>query len=154
MGSVLQARDPAWRFGWLRFDEPCIEIAFCARTILLEESVSASRSPRVCGTPFAILLFWWNHRLFGNPLTFGYSAAFGPAHGLGLHTDPWGNVYGAIEALAYTGADLTQLGMHLIESPLPVIAVIGAALMIWPGRGAPVVLLWWTLAAVAASARL
>ena len=46
------------------------------------------------GTPFAILLFAWNQTLFGNPLALGYSVAFGPAHGLGLHIDPWGNRYG------------------------------------------------------------
>jgi 4-amino-4-deoxy-L-arabinose transferase-like glycosyltransferase len=89
------------------------------------------------GAPFALLLFGWNSLLFGHPLRLGYTAAFGPAHGLGLRIDPWGNRYGATEALAYTAADLLQLGVGLLESPLPLIALIGVALWLGPlPRGA------------------
>ena len=95
------------------------------------------------GAPFAAFLFWWNARLFGDPLTLGYSVAFGPAHGLGFHVDPWGNRYGALEALAYTGADMVQLGAHLFESPLPALALIGVALVVTRlPRGAGVLLAW------------
>jgi hypothetical protein len=107
----------------------------------------------VGGLPFAALLFSWNQLLFGGPLTLGYTAAFGPAHGLGLHPDPWGNVYGPVQALAYTGADLSQLGAHLLEGPLPAVAVVGAALVVVRRLppGTPL-LLAWALAGVLANA--
>ncbi len=105
------------------------------------------------GLPFAIFLFWWNDHLFGNPLTLGYTAAFGPAHGLGFHTDPWGNLYGPLQALAYTGADIVQLGTHLLESPLPALALVGLGLLLVrrmpPGSG---LFLAWAFGAVGANA--
>lgn len=105
------------------------------------------------GVPFAALLLGWNEALFGHPFRLGYAAAFGPAHGLGLHVDPWGNRYGAVEALAYSGADLVQLGTALFESPLPAVALVGLALAWtparWRGTGP---LLAWALAGVAANA--
>ena len=102
------------------------------------------------GTPFAILLLAWNQRLFGDPFALGYTAAFGPAHGLGLHIDPWGNRYGWVEALAYTGADSVQLGAHLLETPLPALALIGAALVLGSlPRGAGVLCAWAGAALVA-----
>lgn len=106
----------------------------------------------VGGAPFAALLFFWNARLFGSPLRLGYSAAFGPSHGLGFHTDPWGNRYGVVESLGYTGADLSQLGIRLLESPIPVVAVIGIALLrrSLPRGAQPLVA--WCVAAVVANA--
>jgi len=102
------------------------------------------------GAPFAALLLWWNTTLFGSPLRLGYSAAFGPAHALGLHRDPWGNLYSATEALAYTGADLSLLGVRLLESPLPLIAVVGVLLLMRPvQRGQGVFLAWAGVALVA-----
>ena len=95
------------------------------------------------GAPFALMLLAWNQWLFGQALTMGYTAAFGPAHGLGLHVDPWGNRYGWVEALAYTGADAVQLGAHLLETPLPALALIGAALLLSGlPRGAGVLCVW------------
>ncbi len=78
----------------------------------------------VGGSPFAVLLLGWNLRLFGSPTRLGYTAAFGPAHGLGFHDDPWGNAYGPVEALAYTGADLLMLGVRLLEGPLPALVLV------------------------------
>jgi len=102
------------------------------------------------GTPFAILLLAWNQRLFGDPFLLGYTAAFGPAHGLGLLIDPCGNRYGWVEALAYTGADSVQLGAHLLETPLPALALIGAALALGSlPRGAGVLCAWAGAALVA-----
>jgi hypothetical protein len=96
------------------------------------------------GLPFAVLLLTWNRLLFGGPFVLGYSAAFGPAHGLGFHRDPWGNVYGLREAIAYTSVDLTLLGNVLLESVLPATAVVGVALVIGGtlGEGAGVLLAW------------
>ncbi len=105
------------------------------------------------GIPFAAFLFWWNAHLFGGPLTLGYTAAFGPEHGLGFHIDPWGNVYGPVQALAYTGADLVQLGTHLLESPLPALALVGLGLLyarrLPAGSG---LFMAWAFGAVAANA--
>lgn len=105
------------------------------------------------GLPFAALLLGWNQALFGHPLRLGYTTAFGPSHGLGFHVDPWGNAYGALEAVAYTGADLVQLGMALLESPFPAVALIGLGFALaprrWDGAG-PVVA--WAVAGVAANA--
>ena len=105
------------------------------------------------GSPFALLLLAWNQALFSSPFRLGYTAAFGPAHGLGFHADPWGNAYGLREALAHTGADLVQLGLALFESPLPALALVGLALALaprLPEGTAP--LLAWALAGVGANA--
>jgi hypothetical protein len=104
------------------------------------------------GLPFAGLLFWWNARLFEHPLQLGYSAAFGPSHGLGFGVDPWGNLYGAVEAMGYTGGDLTMLGLKLFESPIPTLAFIGAVLIVRPLPRGVTVFAAWAAAAVLANA--
>ncbi len=107
----------------------------------------------VGGLPFALALAAWNKALYGHALSLGYTLAFGPAHGLGFHTDPWGNRYGPLEALAYTGSDLTLLGSHLLETPLPALAMVGLGLLVM--RRAPegaVPILAWALAGVVANA--
>ncbi len=107
----------------------------------------------VGGLPFALALAAWNKALYGHALQLGYTVAFGPAHGLGFHIDPWGNRYGPVEALAYTGSDLTLLGSHLLETPLPAVAVVGLGLLLCRRvleGAAP--LLAWALAGVVANA--
>lgn len=104
------------------------------------------------GAPFALLLFAWNQVLFGSPFRLGYSAAFGPSHGLGFHTDPWGNRYGPIEALGWSGADLLQLGIRLLENPIPVVAVVGAGLLARAVPKSARALVAWCAAALAANA--
>ncbi|MCG6954794.1 MAG: hypothetical protein LJF04_02280, partial [Gemmatimonadetes bacterium] len=104
------------------------------------------------GIPFAVALLGWNQVLFGDPFMLGYSAAFGPAHGLGLHPDPWSNAYGLRQAVAYTATDLLLLGSLLLESPLPTLPVVGLGLMTAPVLGEGVaVLLAWAVAGVAAN---
>jgi len=104
------------------------------------------------GLPLAALLFGWNSVLNGGPLRLGYAAAFGPGHGLGFHVDPWGNQYGPVQALAYSGADMVGLGASLFGSPLPAVAIVAVGLLLVPaGRGRA--LLWaWSLVPVAANA--
>jgi predicted outer membrane lipoprotein len=104
------------------------------------------------GAPFAVLLLWWNNTLFGDPTRLGYTAAFGPTHGLGWHRDPWGNEYGALEALGYTGADLSLLGIRLLESPLPIVAIVGMLLLTGPVHRNAWVFLMWVASAVGANA--
>jgi hypothetical protein len=105
------------------------------------------------GLPWAAFFFGYHARVFGSPTTLGYAVAFGPAHGLGFHRDPWGNLYGVREALAYTGTDLSTLSLRLFETPLPAVAVVGLFLLAVP-RVAPGtrLLLGWALVPVAANA--
>jgi hypothetical protein len=77
------------------------------------------------GLPLLAGLFAYNTRFFGSPFRFGYRESFGESVGLGFGTDPWGNFYGPVEALAYTSADLTTLSLNLLETPVPAVVLIG-----------------------------
>ncbi|TVP42984.1 MAG: hypothetical protein EA350_14560 [Gemmatimonadales bacterium] len=106
------------------------------------------------GLPFLALHLAYNRFAFGGALTFGYDAAWGPSHGLGFHVDPYGNMYGLVEALMYTAADLAALNLNLLEIPLPLVAVVGCFLLLARGRlpfGVWVLGLW-ALLPVAANA--
>jgi hypothetical protein len=105
------------------------------------------------GLPCAALLPSYNASMFGSPLTLGYEALHGPAHGLGLHADPWAYPYGLREAVAYSASDLVQLGVGLLDSPLSVVMVAALYLVVARGlpRGASVVAAW-ALLPVAANA--
>jgi hypothetical protein len=105
------------------------------------------------GLPFALALLGYDRRVFGAPLRLGYEVAFGPAHGLGFHPDPWGNLYGLREALGYTAADVATLGLHLFETPLSGPLLVGLFLLVVPGlsRGTRI-LVGWALLPVAANA--
>lgn len=72
----------------------------------------------------------YNHSLFGSALRFGYEAALGPAAGLGFGVDPWGNVYGPLQALGYVSAELGALSLNLLETPFPLVALIGVWLVL------------------------
>jgi hypothetical protein len=78
------------------------------------------------GLPSALALLILDDATFGSPFVLGYEALYGPAHGLGLHTDPWSYPYGLREALAYSSSDLVQLGATLLEAPVSVV-LLGAA---------------------------
>jgi hypothetical protein len=103
--------------------------------------------------PLLLAFFAYNMHFFGGPMRMGYEVALGPAMSLGFHRDPWGNMYGPLQALAYTSADLVSLNVALFESPLPAVAVIGLFLLfarsIGPGT---VVLMAWAFSQVAANA--
>ena len=103
------------------------------------------------GAPFAVLLGWFNQRLYGSPLTLGYLAAFGDRHRLGFHMDPWGYPYSLREAVAFTSSDVLSLGIQLLETPFPVTAVIGLYLLLASRlpRGAGVLAAWAFLPVVA-----
>jgi len=81
------------------------------------------------GAPFALALGWYNRALFGAPTTLGYIAAFGERHGLGFHQDPWGNEYTPLDALGLTSGDVIVFGTQLLETPVPLGAVIGLWLL-------------------------
>ncbi len=103
------------------------------------------------GMPFALFLGWYNQRLFGDPLTLGYSAAYGDRHGLGFHMDPWGAPYGPAEALGFTSTDFLEIGIRFLETPVPLTAVVGLYLLsarTLP-RGAGFLVMWATLPLIA-----
>ena len=105
------------------------------------------------GLPFAVLLGLYNQRLFGGLTRFGYLEAFGSNHGLGFHLDPWGYMYGPGSALAFTSTDLLALGVQLLETPLPVTAMIGGFLLLGPRLpGGSGIVLTWALLPVLANA--
>lgn len=81
------------------------------------------------GLPFAVFLGWFNAKLFGSPATMGYITAFGETHELGFHSDPWGYPYSFSDALGFTSTDLLSFGIQLLETPLPIGAVIGLWLL-------------------------
>ena len=103
------------------------------------------------GAPFAVFLGWFNQRLYGNPFTLGYVAAFGDRHRLGFHMDPWGYPYSIREAVAYTSSDMLSLGIQLLETPFPITAVIGLYLLLASRlpRGVGVLAAWAVLPVVA-----
>jgi hypothetical protein len=105
------------------------------------------------GVPSALLLFLYDETLFGSPFLLGYEALYGPAHGLGLHADPWAYPYGLREALAYSSSDLVQLGGALLETPVSLVLVGAAYLVLVRSlpRGVAVVAAW-ALLPVAANA--
>ncbi len=108
----------------------------------------------VGGLPLLAAHLAYNRWAFGSATTFGYDVAWGAAHGLGFHLDPYGNVFGPVESLLYTGASLAALNLNLLEVPLPLVAGVGAYLLLRRTalpRGERILALW-ALLPVAANA--
>jgi len=104
------------------------------------------------GAPILLAFLRYNQHFFGSPLRLGYEVAAGPAIGLGFHRDIWGNIYGLREAIGYTSADLLALSVHLVESPLPIVLVIAAWLLLARRiQSAERVILAWALLPVIAN---
>ena len=109
-----------------------------------------SAATLIGGAPFAVLLGWFNHRLFGGATTFGYLAAFGADHGLGFHRDPWGYPYGIAEALGFTSTDTLAIGVQFLETSIPLTALVGVYLLTAARlpKGASMLLAWALLPVV------
>lgn len=101
-----------------------------------------------CALPLLLVVGLYNAHFFGHPTTFGYSAALGPRAGLGFGTDPWGNRYGVLEALAYTSAELMALNVFLLETPLPLVLFVGAYFALSHRCTSQERLLFWWVAAL------
>jgi hypothetical protein len=146
--------------GWSLMTRPLSTVAMAAALALLIPFVSparftALRFGRIMALaatgalPFIGLLLGYNYYFFGDPFTFGYEIAMGPQMRLGFLSDPWGNHYGPVEALAYTSADIMALGVNLLESPLSAVALIGVFLIVARTLSAGErVLVAWALAPV------
>ena len=106
----------------------------------------------MAATPFLAFLAVYNNIFFGSPLRFGYDAAWGARAGLGFHLDPWGNRYGPLEAIGFTSSDLVALSLNLLETPIPLVVVVGAYLLLARRLSlAERVLAAWALVPVAAN---
>ena len=101
--------------------------------------------------PVLVALGAYNQHFFGNPLRFGYLAAQGPLILPGFHQNPVGELYGPLQALAYTSSDLVALSLYLLETPIPAVLIVGLFLL-FARRLSPgvwVIALWALLPVVA-----
>jgi len=87
--------------------------------------IRLSISAAIGALPLLLAVGAYNNHFFGSPLRFGYVVAQGPLTGLGFHQDPYGHHYGIAEALQYTSSDLGTLSLYLLETPLPVVLIVG-----------------------------
>jgi hypothetical protein len=78
--------------------------------------------------PIALLL-WANARTTGGPLLFAYDVANGPAHRLGFHLDPNGELHTPLRGLVYASGYLMRFDRFLFEWPLPGLLVVCAVLL-------------------------
>jgi hypothetical protein len=71
------------------------------------------------GLPVAVAWGYVNWRLYGSPLTLGYSVLYGAEHNLGFHTDPWGQPFTPAIALSNVAMAVRRLHIYLYEWPIP-----------------------------------
>lgn len=96
----------------------------------------------VGGAPAVLGLLLLNWKLFGAPLTFGYSALFGPAHGLGFHVDPYGENYTPTVGFQHLVYALRRMHIYLFEWPVPALLPMAIwAVFGWKRRQADAVML-------------
>ncbi|MCZ6918870.1 MAG: hypothetical protein O7I93_18995 [Gemmatimonadetes bacterium] len=69
--------------------------------------------------PVAVVWGFVNWRTFGDPFALGYTALYGPEHGLGFHADPWGRSYTPLVGLSNLAVAVRRLHIHLFEWPVP-----------------------------------
>ena len=92
--------------------------------------VKRSLAAAVGISPVLIAIGAYNRHFFGSPFIFGYTASQGPLVGPGFHRDPTGAVYGPLQALGYTSADLVTFSLNLLETPLPAVVVAAVFLLV------------------------
>jgi hypothetical protein len=104
-------------------------------------------------SPILAAIGAYNQHLFGSPFTFGYVASQGPLVEPGFHRDPTGAFYGPLQALGYTSSDLVTFSLYLLETPIPVVVVVGLFLLLAKRFSVGVrVIAIWALLPVAANA--
>ncbi|UCC82051.1 MAG: hypothetical protein JSW46_13730 [Gemmatimonadota bacterium] len=74
-------------------------------------------------------LLLYNGLTTGHPLRFGYSLLWGAGHGLGFHTDPWGQPFTPIVSFANTALDFQRLNVLLFLWPFPSLIFVFVALL-------------------------
>ncbi len=94
--------------------------------------LAAARRPRALATvvlgglPLVLALAWYNWRLFGGPLDFGYTVLWGEGHQLGFHADAWGDEYTPLIGLGNVVSAIRRLHIYLFEWPIPALLLVGA----------------------------
>jgi len=76
------------------------------------------------GLPVALAWGLLNWRLYGHPLTMGYSAVWGPELRLGFHLDPWGNPFTPLVALSNAAVAIRRLHIYMYEWPVPALLLL------------------------------
>jgi hypothetical protein len=71
------------------------------------------------GLPMVLLLAYFNWRVFGHPLEFGYGALYGQAQRMGFHVDVFGNTFTPTVAVGNLAAAVRRLHIYLFEWPIP-----------------------------------
>jgi hypothetical protein len=74
-----------------------------------------------------VLVGWgyFNWRLFGSPLSIGYSAVYGSELNLGFGVDPWGRPFTPLVALSNFAVAMRRLHLFLYEWPIPALLPLG-----------------------------
>ncbi len=87
------------------------------------------------GAPILLAWAWFNWRIFGNPFTLGYAILYGEEHGLGFHTDPWGEPYNPWVGLSNMVLAVQRLNIYLYEWPIPALLPLVVWALAGPQRG-------------------
>jgi len=119
--------------------------------VALPKTVKDAGGAAIGIAPFIIAIGAYNKHFFGSALRFGYSALVGPLVNPGFHRDPSGHYYGPLQAIEYTSSDLTTLSINLLESLLPVVAIVALYLMLARNlsRGTRILIAWALLPVLA-----
>jgi hypothetical protein len=74
-----------------------------------------------------VLVGWgyFNWRLFGGPLTLGYTALYGSELNLGFGVDPWARPFTPAVALGNLAVAMRRLNLFLYEWPIPALLPLG-----------------------------
>ena len=76
---------------------------------------------------------YFNWRLYGSPLTIGYTAVYGSELGLGFGMDPWGRSFTPLVAASNLAAAMRRVNLYLYEWPIPALLPLG----LWALAGRP-----------------
>lgn len=77
----------------------------------------------------ASINFWINAVVTGDPFLPGYVKLWGPGHGVGFHTSPWGDAHTVGTGLRNQLINISLLNEYLFESPLPGLMAIAILLI-------------------------
>lgn len=80
----------------------------------------------------ALAVGWSNLQTTGAATRFGYSVAWGAAHGLGFHAAPWGPHHTPVAGLELLSLYLLRLQSALFETPFP--SLLPAIAALWLAR--------------------
>jgi hypothetical protein len=88
----------------------------------------------VVGAAALVPLLVVNSRLTGHPLRFGYDVIWGPAHRVGFHEDPFGELHTLSAGLENALEGVIGLNHFLLGWPLPAMLLLGVLVGLGRGR--------------------